>query len=340
MQFTYPTSQRIMEIEQDKLPDLKGDDPIFAHFPEQNQDEWAILIEQWDNIAGMQQHRGLNNAPPRVRPIGLRRTIVEPGVYGEHILIDERALSTRRRPGTFGTPANVTDLVLTASDQLASREFTRMRYLMWTLLQTGSYAAIDQYSVVGHQLQFTPQTYTAAHAWSDPVNSTPLQDMRNVADLGALGTSAMFNANATAYLNQSTYNRMLANTNQADLGGRRTEGLGTFNAPDKLNQMFVADDLPRFQVLQDGFFDETTQAFQRYINTGKVVVIGKRTSGDSLGMLVMVPNVNNPTGASGRYVRTVNKDIDAMGPRSIEVHRGFNGTVYVKFPRAVYVLNV
>jgi hypothetical protein len=329
-----------MEIERDKLPTLKGDDPIFTHFPEITINEWVISWEQWDNISGMTQHRGLNGAPPPVTPVGIRRMNLEPGVYGEHALIDERELTVRRQTGTFGTPIDLSDIVLSRSDQLASRDYTRVRYLMWTLLQTGAYSAVDKFNVVDNQYQFTPQTFTAATPWSTAATSTPLADLRQVANLNSLGTSAVFDDTATAYMNMTTLNRALANSNAADLGGRRFQYGQSLNTSNDLTKLFMENNLPQIKVIQDGYFDEVSKAFTKYVTDGKVVVIGKRPAGETIGNFVLSRQANNPNFAPGRYIRTIDKDLSAMGPRSIEIHRGFNGLPLIKYPRAIVIMNV
>src|SRR5579871_54731 len=98
--YPYPTSAELQKIEQDKMPDLIKDRMIFDFMPMRNVDQALLMWEQLDNFKGLQQLRGLNGEPPRVQPIGLKQWQMQPGVYGEHMLINETDITLRRRPGT------------------------------------------------------------------------------------------------------------------------------------------------------------------------------------------------------------------------------------------------
>jgi hypothetical protein len=344
MQFTYPTSSSLMKIEQDKMAVLRPSAAIAKVFPEMTEDSWLIAWEQLDNYAGLMQPRGLNNAPLPVKPIGIREMVTTPGVYSDMLLIDERKLTTRRQIGTYGTPADVSDLVTEGSDQLASRDFSRVDYMCWTLLQTGTYSATDRRGVVVHQIQYAPQTYNAGVGWGTTATATPLADFRTVNNLGGLGTDARFDASAVAYMTRAKYNQLISNTNAADLGGRRDQYGATYNNLGDVNRLFLAQDLPQIEIVQDGFFDDvptsgTYGQFVKYLLDNKVVVVGKRPTG-SVGRFYLVKNVNNPTGAPGRYFKINDLGIDASGPRRIELHRGHNSAPVILFPRAIYVMNV
>src|SRR5579872_7311572 len=120
-QFVYPTNQEIMSIAQDKMPRLTADRPVFDFMPIRALDATLLVWEQLDNFRGLQQIRGLNGAPPVVKPVGIKQYLYAPGYYGEFITINEQEITTRRAPGTFGQPINISDLVLERQDQLLQR---------------------------------------------------------------------------------------------------------------------------------------------------------------------------------------------------------------------------
>src|SRR5438270_9372171 len=121
----FPSTAELEEVAQDKLPRLIADRPVFTVFPIETSDNYLLMWEQKDNYLGLAQVRGLNGMPARVNRIGAKRYQMQPGVYGEYIPIDEVELTTRRQWGTFGTPIDLSDLVMEAQDQLLGRRLDR-----------------------------------------------------------------------------------------------------------------------------------------------------------------------------------------------------------------------
>jgi hypothetical protein len=148
--YGYPTPARLKAIEQEIMPTLTLADPIFADFPIATVDEDILRWEQKDNYLGLQQVRGLNGLSPRVGRIGAKGYLAEPGVYGEHVNIDEREITRRRQLGTFDQVLDLTDLVTEAQEQLLHRRITRLRQIIWTLLSTGTFSVANGQGVVIH----------------------------------------------------------------------------------------------------------------------------------------------------------------------------------------------
>jgi hypothetical protein len=222
------------EINQDLIPRLTNDRPIFEIMPMRNVENYLVMWEQEDNYTGLQAVRGLGGMPPRVSRIGVRRFQMEPGVYGEHIPLDEVELTIRRQMGTFSTTINVEDLVLKVQNQLLGRRLDRIESIGWSLLANGTFSVAGPSGAILHTDQYQVQTYSAIVPWATAATSTPLTDFRAV-QLLARGHSIRFDRSARAYMSQVTLNRMLNNTNNADIYGRRTAGLGTFNSLDQMN---------------------------------------------------------------------------------------------------------
>jgi hypothetical protein len=320
------------------MPRLTQDRPIFDIFPIRAVNETMLIWEQYDNFKGLQQVRGYNGEPPRVNPVGLNQYSMLPGVYGEHTPISEHELSVRRAPGTFGTPIDLTELVLQKQDHLLGRRLDRIEQIGWTLLSTGTFSVSSPVGGVLHTDTFPLQTFTASVSWSNFSTSTPLADFSAV-QLLSRGRSVDFGAAATAYMNRATFNNLRSNTNAADLYGRRTAGLGTFNNLQGINQLLAGDDLPTVVVYDMGWLDDTTGAFTPFIPTNTVVVVGKRPAGQTVGEYRMTRNANNPDMAPGPYMRVI--DLGEMKvPRNIEVHDGHNGGPVLYYGSAIVVLNV
>lgn len=335
--YSYPTTIELEQIAQQKMPRLIQDREPFKWFPIEEKDEYMLVWEQLDNFIGLQQVRGLNGEPPRVRPVGLRQYTMQPGVYGEFIPIDEAEMTTRRQTGTFGTAIDVQDLVLIRQDQLLSRRLDRIEQIIWLLITTGTFSVPGPNGAILHTDSFTLQTFTAVVPWATPLTSTPLQNFSSV-QLLSRGYSVNFGAAAVAYMNRQTFNDLRSNANPVDLYGRRTKGFGTINNQEGINQLLTGDDLPTVVVYDEGYLDDNG-IFQPFIPYGKVVVIGKRPAGQKIGAYRTVRNANNEAMKPGPYMRVIDKG-EQLVPRTLEVHDGHNGGVVLYYGSAIVVMNV
>ena len=335
--YVYPSAAEIQQIAQDKMPRLTQDRPVFDIFPMRSVNESLLIWEQLDNFKGLQQVRGLSGQPSRVVPVNLKQYQMQPGVYGEFIPINEQELTTRRVAGTFGAPIDITDLVLEKQDQLLQRRLDRVEYIGWTLLAAGTFSVALPGGGVAHTDTFNIQTYTAGVGWGTAATSTPLADFSAV-QLLSRGHSVDFGAVATAFMNRQTFNNLRSNANGTDLYGRRTQGLGTFNNLQGINQLLTGDDLPQVVVYDQGYLDESG-TFTPFIPVNKVIVVGKRPAGQPIAEYRMTRNANNPDLAPGPYMRVIDTG-EIVIPRSIEVHDGHNGGPVIYFPSAVVVMSV
>jgi hypothetical protein len=339
--YTYPTDLELRLIEPELQDQLVLADPIFKFFPIVNDDADVLAWEQRDNYRGMQKVRGLNGEPGRVKSVGGKRFIMEPGYYGEVISIDEQELTRRRPYGQFSGPISIDDLVAQRNRQLAHRENVLIRYIIWTLLTTGQFAVLADDGQVKHTDAYDFQTYTAGTAWSVAATATPLANFQAVQALGA-AHGANFGAGAVAFMRRSVFNEMTSNTNANDLAGKRTSGLATVIGVDDVNKVMAQSDLPTIIVYDEGYEDDD-KAFQHFLPADTVVVIGKRATGESIGEYRKTRNVNNPNGEPGGYQKVVDSATPGNPnpvPRKIDVHRGHNGGPVIFYPSNVVVMSV
>jgi hypothetical protein len=332
--FQIPSALDLQAVEQEVMPRLTAQRPVFDFFPIEEDDASEVAWEQEDNFIGLQQLRGLNGAPPVVARTGAKRYIMEPGVYGEFSLIDERELTKRRAFGQIGRPIDIADLVGREQNRLFMRRLDRVELIIWTLLATGTFSVSTLHGAV-HTDTYAVQTASAAVAWGTYATATPLADLRTV-QLLARGHGVVFDETATMWMNRTTANKLFSNVNPADLYGRRTQGLGTYNSPAQVNQLLAGDGLPNVRIYDEGYFN-SSGTFTLFIPNDKVVVIGRRTSGTPIGAYKMTRNANNPDMAPGAYTKVVDNGEDNV-PRSIAVHDGHNGGPALKFPSAIVVL--
>lgn len=342
--FVFPTSEELFLIEQDKLARLQKDRLCFDFFGLEEKDAHLVAFEQRDNYAGLQQLRGLGGEPARVQAIGGRRYQYEPGVYGEVMFLDEVELTSRRAWGQLGAPINITDLVLEKSEQLQTRFLDRVELTAWLAVQ-GTFAVSAQGRLV-HQDAFNVQTYTASVTWiANPATATPIANFRDI-QLLSRGRSTSFGSDAKAYMNRQTFNGLIANTNAADLYGKRTAGLANVMTLEQVNAVLAGEGLPMIVIYDEGYLPDPTPgspalaaSFIPFIPLSKVIVIGKRPGNAKVGSYLMTRNLNNPGLKPGQYTRVIDRG-ELQIPRSIEVHNGHNGGPTIYYPGAVVVMSV
>lgn len=335
--YDYPSAQELQTVEQSLLPDLTANDPVFDIFPIGTQNASLLKWQQKDDYIGLQSLRGLNGAPPRVTRVGINEYQMKPGTYGEFAEIDEAELTERAKFGSLTDVIDINDLVAEAQEQLLHRRLTRIKYIAWTLLSTGTFSVASENGGTLHTDSYTMQTFSASVAWSTTATATPLADFRSV-QLLSLGYSVDFGSKARAYMNRVTWNNMIKNTNSADLYGRRTAGFGTYESIDDVNKLLAGDDLPQI-VIYDHAYKNASGTATRYIPNNVVVVVGVRPGGKSIGEYTMTRNINNPDGGPGAYTKVVDTG-DREVPRRLMVHDGHNGGPRLFYPSAVVVMSV
>lgn len=334
---TYPTSAELRQVDQQLLPTLVYDDPIFDMFPMKESDADLLIWQQRDNYRGLMQVRGINGAPPVVKMVGANEYVMKPSVFGEFMPIDEAEITRRRAWGSFNQPIDISDIVRERQDLILNRQINRVRWILWTLLATGTFQVLDAKGVIVAADSYTPRVYTSAVPWATALTATPLADFRAV-KLFARGYSMNFGAGSRAYMNAQTILYLLGNTNPVDLYGRRTSGLATLNTLTLINQLIMGEGLPEIVEWDAGYFDENNN-FQLFIPNNKVIIAAKRENNAALGEFRMTRNVNNPGSAPGAYSKVIDEGMFKV-PRQIQVHRGFNGGPALFFPSAIITMNV
>jgi hypothetical protein len=334
--FTYPTNMELRTIAQEKTPRLTRDRLIFDIMPLRDVNASRVRWEQQDNWTGLQQLRGINGEPSRVKRTGQKTFDMEPGVYGEFSLIDEKEMTERAQFGTWADTINVDDLTMTEQDRLLGRELDRIEYIGWKILQGTFSVALPYGAGVVHTDTYTPQTFVAGITWATAATAIPLANFRSV-QLLSRGKGVNFGAQARAIMNRSTLNALLANTNANDLAGRRTAGLGSVLSLTDANAILAGEDLPQIVVYDEGYLDDAG-AFQLYVPNNTVLVIGQRPAGQRIAEYQLTRNVNNPNGGPGSYSKIVAKNNQV--PPEIQVHQGHNGGPAIFFPGSIVVMTV
>ena len=308
------------------------------YFPDEFKNEDLLRWAQKDNTVGLQQVRGYGGKPPRVQHIGDKIYIQKPGVYGEHMILDEEELTRRRNAATTsGGPIPVADMVAECQEILLQRRFSRRKKIVADLLVNGTFSVSTAEGTVVHTDSYTQRTFTASVPWSTHATSTPIADLRSM-QLLSRGHSVSFGSDAVFGLNRTWFNHMVANTNTNDLGGRRLQGLTPANSLTAINQILFQEGLPPVEIVEDGYYPDTG-SFTLFLPDSVGLLIGKRLSGVKVGAYRYTLNVNNPTAAPNPYMRVIDRG-ENMVPRTVEIHDGHNGGVVLYFPGSVIKANI
>ncbi len=337
--YIFPEAQELARVEQVLLPALVQDCPFFPYFPFEGKRETLLRWTQRDNYQGLQSIRGYGGKPNRITLHGDKVYYAKPGVYGDFVELEEEELTRRRDAATLsGGPIGVADLVAQAQEELLVRRVNRQAQILSALLVSGTFSVTDpKDGTIIYTDSYTQQTVTASIPWSTHTTSTPIADLRSV-QLKSLGQSVNMGSEAVCYINRVQFNHMLSNTNAADLGGRRLQGLMPANSAMAINQILLEEGLPRIEVYEGGYYPDASSTFTRFIPTGKGVVIGKRLSGARIGSYRYTLNDQNPEATPAPYTRVIDKGLQNV-PRTIEVHDGHNGGVTLEFPGTIVLLD-
>jgi len=341
MSILFPTSARLKEVEKQKLPLLTQDDAAFELFPMVSEDTIDLLWEQEDNYVGLQNVRGLNGQPGKVKPIGYKRFKAEPGFYGDYSDLEEKEITERRKLGTFGETIDLNDVIMKRQDQLLARRLDRIRWTIWTLLTTGTFSVSNESGGIVHTDTYPLQTSSGSD-WSTVATATPLADFRAI-KLLARGYSVKFDQTANAYMSLGTANYLLNNTNASDLHGKRMDVGATFNSIVDINKVLAAQDLPQIAIYDETYFaDSAPTTPVLFLPVDKVVVIGKRKNGAPIGDVCAVRNANNPDAGPGPYSKVTDSASASMDPvpRKVRLDDGWNGGLRIYYPSACIVMSV
>jgi hypothetical protein len=332
--YEYPTTRELREINPEKIQDLTRTRPTFSIFPVVDSEFWTLEWTIKDNWRGFQQLRGINGEPSYVKMVGEKAFSAQPGVYGEFMTVDERMMTLRAQSAVEGRPIPIGDLVVERQDYLNYREVELIEYIHWKALLDGQFSFVGPTGAT-YADQFPIQT-AAFSDWSDLANATPIKDFMGLKLLSS-GKSVSFGTGAIAMMNSVTLANMLRNRNANDLGGQlaiASGGVKPVKTLPEINTLLTSNNLPTIVEYDESYIAEDTGVITKWIPDDVVSIVGQRTNGDNLGEYRMVRNANNENFSPGRYEKVIDRGEDRV-PRIIEVHRGHNGGLVIFYGSAI-----
>jgi hypothetical protein len=339
--YTYPDSTELREIEQDLIPEMEADDPVFFKdlFPTENADTYKLEWEQLDNFSGLQQARGLDGQPSRVQRIGSTRFVTEPGAYGEFVDIDEKELTTRAAFAKYTGTIDVTDLTMLSQRQLLQRRVDRQRFLGWSLLTTGQFSVAAPNGGYEHRDRYNFGTIVASPSFSSAGSATPYQFFRALC-LQGRGTSSAFDARSTCFVNQVTANKIMNTTDIRQV--LRVGGGNSLNRLSDFNEILKGEGLPTIVIYDKGYSTgaNTIATFVPFIPDNVGVLVGKRTNNAALGAYRLTLNVHNNFEPGAYQIVKNTYGTDVPGVAVCQVHDGHSGGPVVFFASGVKILQL
>lgn len=337
--YLFPTSAQLERLEREIEPVMTLDDPIFQMLPIERKTSAMVIYDVADDLFGLMQGRGYNAEYPSVPNVGRTQRVKKPGVYGEHMPIDELEMTVRAQFSQFSAaPIDISDLTTERQQILQHRHYQRMRWLGWTLISTGQYVAMDALGTVIDSDSFLPQRFTSDVPWATHATAKPLADIR-AAQLLSEGTGVDFGPESELWMNRRTFNDMEANTNADDLGGKK-EALGSsLTGLAAVNTVLARDGLPQIKIYHEGY-RPSKGAWSLWIPDGRFILKGRRRSGAGIGSFLITANAELD-GRADFFVKVVDTGApNGEPPRKIKVFRGFNGGPVLRYQNSVVIGDV
>lgn len=307
-------------------------DPLLSRCPITTDESDVVMWERGRSTGGLQGLRGIGGLPNRVELKGADRYIMEPGYYGDFVMIDEMQKMRLRAVGKW-TYEGATSLLQEAARVLYIRYLQRVKQIVRDALLFGRIHITNGQGLI-YAAQFDNQTLRGSD-WGTAGAATPLADFTLLQDTYALN-GANFGEQAVALVNLRTANKLLANTNAADLGGKRFDGGATLSDLTQVNNLLLRRGQPQIRIWNDVYHDEDGN-LTPWIPDDYVLVMGIPAFGQRIGTYKLTRNVGNPNAAPGRF--TYVKD-EPDFPFPTKVSEGHNGGFAFYCPEAVVAMYV
>ncbi|NBW18091.1 MAG: hypothetical protein EBR82_59970 [Caulobacteraceae bacterium] len=345
--YSLPTNADLTSVAQEFIAPLTMNDPIFKYCPVTSKNVDTIEWEQEDNYFGIMQPRSLNTKFPSIKRVGGKRWSLVPGYYGEHYPVDERDITTRRPYGAWGEAEEVAAQVTRGVKMLTSNMVNRMAKAAWDLFANGTYSVTDATGATIYTDSITLTT-RAFSQWSSASAGTPLRDFRTLKPLQR-GKGCLFNKMSVAFMNTTTSQYMLNNTNTSDLGGRLIyPGLAgggvNVTSVEDVNRVLGGQDLPQIVEWDGGYFATQAAAqsgdfsqFTTFIPDNKIVIVGFRPTNEPLAQVIQTRNGQNPNASPGIYIDAINPTEPPFAPN---VYSGVNFGVAFYYPSNIVVATI
>lgn len=298
-----------------------GSDPLLKLFPLGYEDADVIRYDQQQDPYGLTALRGLDGPPMMVTLPGVRVYQVAPGYYGNKTQIRESQIVKMREPGTANKPVNLDSLMNNYMLYFSTMAGSRIRQTLSDLLRTGTFtntatnatdntsdgSQIHTYTIENYRTYSPANDGNTGPSWNlDPINATPINDLKYWQNQLQLGTSTKFGKESTL-LTQDSVIVDLLKTTQIQQTYKDTYG-SSIAGPDGINKLAQGMGLPDFELYNEGYLptleDSQSQnlgAFTRFIPAGNLIWCGKRPEGQQVGAFKFTRNASKVINGTAGY---------------------------------------
>jgi hypothetical protein len=309
-----------------------------------------VRWDERDKERGMTAPHAMDSDPKIDKRPGSTLREYAPIPFKESDLIKESEILQARELGTLANVVNLDRMVALTMKARMDKTFIRAEWLTWKML-TGGFSIAENGVTVAET--FPVQTYPTAKKWSNNDTAIPLKDF-NAIKLLFRGTGASAKG-ARAYLNQTTMNTLLENTNDKDIHGLRSKNFvsPTFDL-DQVNTILGDRGLPELVVYDEGFYDDNLN-FTTFIPDGMVVIVGKRQMGQVVANFISTPTIHrvaNGLPAAGFFSfieinggpnnGAISVDVGRLGQAAnpnIKLTGGVYGGPVLWYPKSIVVMD-
>lgn len=311
-----------------------GDFVMVDKFPSVNYMTEDIEFDAKGTITGMTHAHTPGTPAKRVALRTLKTFKERPRYWKEEGVLGETDIQRIRKIGDRTQLAG-RDLAFDLTDQLNVRRFTRMEWLIWSIFQNR--LTVDD-NGVEFSLDYTNliQEMDASTDWDELSSADPITDLQAAVKMlrgktGMGGVEAYYNQDVAEYLANNSKVRDLikasqnitdiATANVGKLVASLVSGIATMN-------------------LYDGGYNNDAGDFTTFLDSDKIVLVGKPPMGQRLGHFAMTPSVHNGglSPKAGPFVIT-NDKLNENPPEWSQM-QGFNGIPALEFPEVVIVITV
>jgi hypothetical protein len=347
---TFPTNAELDLVVQDYV--AQTENFIGATIlPETNSMHQKVRWDERDHDRGMTNAHVMGTDPKVDRRMGSVTREYEPIPFKETDLFKEDEILRSRELGTLNQTLDLSrEIARTAKNRLDKTRI-RMEWLRWQTL-LGS-ISINENGVKVNET-FPVQPHDAAVAFSTVATAAPLKEFNAVKlKFRKTGASAQ---GGKAYLNQTTANSILENQNANDLKGFQNANFTQLPySIEEANKILSVRGLPELVVYDEGYIDENDD-LQLFIPDGKIIVVGKRPAGQTVGDWVSTPSLHRNVdgqpapgyfsivevnGQSSEIVGAVSMSQLGQGKNpKVEITGGIYGGTRLIYPKSVVVMDV
>lgn len=262
--------------------------------PFENSFAQFIETEELDHFKGMTAAHLMGNDPKvDVRP-GSKKFKYEPLAFKETDVLNEADILRARKIGTYGQQINLAEEIAKIAKRRAQKTMIRVETTVWQCV--GGALAFDENGVKVNETWAGVQSHTPTANWDDLDDSTPLLDLDTAADKFD-GTGASMEG-AVIYGNRQTWRYMMQNQNDEDLMALDRTQWGNFRFMFSQLAKIVQDKCGAVIKSYDEGYYAAGGTFTKFLPTGQIRIIGKRSDGENVGKWWSTPSLHN-TDAAG-----------------------------------------